>query len=333
MRLHYQGQLPERIGFLLLPRFAMVAFFSAVEPLRIANRIAGHELFQWHVISESGAPVTASNGMTLMADEGLTPYPDVSSLAVCASFEPEEAISRHITQWLHRQAQRGCVLGSMDTGAIVLAHAGLLDDQTITLHWESLPVFRESYPHLHAVESLFEVSKSGFSCAGGTAAMDMSLDLIARRHGNTLAQQVSEQLIHAHIRHPEDRQRFELSGRLGSRKPALLRAVALMEANLEHPLTIADISEQVNISLRQLQRVFEQELSSTPRRYYLVLRLERSRQLLRETQRDIIEIALACGFNSASSFSRTFRQYFGYTPSDVRHHDRPNVAPAERLAP
>ncbi|EHJ94523.1 GlxA family transcriptional regulator [Vreelandella boliviensis] len=329
MRLQYQGQSPERIGFLLLPRFAMVAFFSAVEPLRIANRIAGHELFQWRVMSESGEPVTASNNMTLMADEGLTPYPDISSLAVCASFEPEKSISRQLTQWLHRQAQRGCVLGSMDTGAIVLASAGLLDDQTITLHWESLPVFRESYPHLKAVESLFEISKSGFSCAGGTAAMDMSLDLIARRHGDTLAQQVSEQLIHANIRHPEDRQRFELSGRLGSRKPALLRSVALMEANLEHPIVIADISEQVNISLRQLQRLFEQELGSSPRRYYLALRLERSRQLLRETQRDIIEIALACGFNSASSFARSFRHYYGYTPSDVRLHARPNVAPVE----
>lgn len=327
MRLHYPGPFPERIGFLLLPHFAMMAFFSAVEPLRIANRIAGHELFQWRVISESGQPVTASNGMTLMADDDLLPTPGVSSLAVCASFEPEKSTSRRLIQWLHRQAQHGCVLGSMDTGVIVLAHAGLVDNQTLTLHWESLPVFRETYPHLHAVESLFEVSEAGFSCAGGTAAMDMSLDLIARRHGEALAQHVSEQLIHAQIRHPEESQRFELSRRLGSRKPALLRAVALMEANLEHPLPIADITAQVNISWRQLQRLFERELGHSPRRFYLTLRLERARQLLRETQRGIIEIALACGFTSASSFSRAFRHHYHHSPRDVRHQARPNVAP------
>ncbi|WP_447956041.1 GlxA family transcriptional regulator [Vreelandella sp. EE7] len=330
MRLDYPGPFPERLGFLLLPHFSMMGFFSAVEPLRIANRIGQRELFQWRVFSASGEPVTASNAMTLMADESLTPDPDISSLTVCASFEPEKAISHRVTQWLNRQALRGCTLGSMDTGAVVLANAGLLDEHRVTMHWESLPVFRETYPHLEAVESLFEVHPKGFSCAGGTAPMDMSLDLIARRHGEVLAQQVSEQLIHAQIRAPEKRQRFALPQRLGSGNPALLKAVALMEANLEHPLSVAEIAAQASISWRQLQRLFEQELGQSPRQFYLTLRLARAHQLLRETRRSVIDIALACGFTSASSFSRAFRQRFGCSPRAVRREAHPQVAP---LAP
>ena len=207
MRLHYAGPLPEPIGFLLLPRFSMMAFFSAVEPLRIANRIAGETLFTWRVISLDSAPVTASNDMTLLADDSLESAPALPSIAICASFEPEERLTRRLLRWLHQRDQDGCVLGGIDTGSLILARADLLTGHRVTLHWESLPAFRERFPELDAVESLFEVGPRRFSCAGGAAAMDMMLDLIARRHGEALAAAVSEQLIHARMRPRHDQQR------------------------------------------------------------------------------------------------------------------------------
>ncbi|MCK2045858.1 MULTISPECIES: GlxA family transcriptional regulator [Chromohalobacter] len=318
MRLHYAGPLPEPIGFLLLPRFSMMAFFSAVEPLRIANRIAGDTLFTWRVISLDSAPVTASNDMTLLADDSLESAPTLPSIAICASFEPEEHLTRRLLRWLHQRDQDGCVLGGIDTGSLILARAGLLTGHRVTLHWESLPAFRERFPELDAVESLFEVGPRRFSCAGGAAAMDMMLDLIARRHGEALAAAVSEQLVHARMRSRHDQQRQALTQRLGTHKHSVIEAVALMERHLETPLSLARLAARIGISLRQLQRLFEQELGERPRDHYLRLRLQRARQLLRETDRDILSVGLACGFTSASSFSRAYKQHFGASPRHAR---------------
>ncbi|GHB16245.1 GlxA family transcriptional regulator [Salinicola rhizosphaerae] len=318
MRLDYVGPLPEPVGFLLIPRFSMMAFFAAVEPLRIANRLADRELYRWTLISEDGQPVTASNGMTLLVDCAPVDAPSLPTLAVCAGFEPERDLSRRLAQWLHRLASEGCLLGGIDTGPLLLAESGLLDGHRLTLHWESLPAFRERFPALDAVESLFEIDARRFTCAGGAAAMDMTLNLIAQRHGQTLADDISEQLIHARLRPRQDQQRLPLARRLGTHKRPLVDAVALMERHLEQPLGIQALAERIGLSLRQLQRLFVTELGKRPRDYYLALRLDRARHLLEETDRDILSIGLGCGFGSASSFSRAYRQHFGHSPRGAR---------------
>ncbi|WP_311955757.1 GlxA family transcriptional regulator [Halomonas garicola] len=314
MRLHAPDTAPERIGFLLLPRFAMVAFFSAVEPLRIANRISGQTLFDWDIISQDGGPVAASNGMTLDAGHAMAAAPAVPSLAVCASFAPEAGIDAALLDWLRARAAAGCVLGGVDTGCFALAAAGLLDDQTVTLHWESLPEFRARFPRVDAVESIFEVTPESFSCAGGSAAIDMSLDLIRRRHGDRLVKRVREQLIHDPGRRPASRQRDR--GRPDD--PNLQKAIDLMEANLETPLAIGELAARLNLSWRSLERLFARHLESSPQRVYLDRRLGHAQRLLRDTRHSVMDIALACGFASASSFTRAFRRRHGLTPSAWR---------------
>ncbi len=322
MRLQPPDTSPERIGFLLLPRFAMVAFFSAIEPLRIANRIGGRTLFEWDLISRDGEPVMASNGMTLAAGCALREAPRVPSLAVCASFEPERHIDGELTAWLRERAAAGCVLGGMDTGCYALAAAGLLDDQTVTLHWECLPDFRTRFPRVDAVESIYEVTAEGFSCAGGSAAIDMSLDLIRRRHGDDLTARVRDQLIHDQGRRPASRQRDPVI----PREPLLQRAIAMMEASLESPLGIAELAAELGISWRRLDRLFARHLDTSPQQAYLARRLDHAHRLLRETPHSVMEIALACGFASASSFSRAFRRRHGTTPSRLRREALSNRA-------
>ncbi|MFG6160038.1 GlxA family transcriptional regulator [Halomonas sp. 1390] len=318
MRLDYHGLLPEAVGFLLLPRFSMMAFFSAVEPLRIANRIAARPLFDWQLISEHGGPVTASNGMTLLADRAIGEVHHLPSLAVCSGFGPEDTLSRPLMAWLHRLDQAGCVLGGLDTGCFLLAEAGLLAGERVTLHWESLPAFQERFPAIETSDELFELGKRRFSCAGGTAAMDMVLEVIARRHGSRLAIDVSEQLIHERIRTRRDQQRMSLARRLGVHHRRLVEAVALMERHLETPLSLAEVARRSGVSLRQLQRLFEQHIDSSPRAWYLKLRLERARHLLVETDMEVLSVGLACGFTSGSSFARAFKAYFGVSPRVAR---------------
>ncbi|WP_252108426.1 MULTISPECIES: GlxA family transcriptional regulator [unclassified Halomonas] len=320
MRLEPPATTPEKIGFLLLPRFAMVAFFSAIEPLRIANRLSGTTLFQWQVISRDGASVIASNGMSLEVDTPMQSATSVTSLAVCASFEPLRAIDDVLLDWL--RAQKECVLGGVDTGCYALAAAGLLDDSTVTLHWECLPDFRRRFPHVDAVESVFEVDSSSFSCAGGSAAIDMSLDLIRRRHGEALCARVREQLIHDQGRLPASRQRDPVT----PANPLLERAIALMESRLESPLPVSALAQELGISWRRLERLFSQHLGTSPQRAYQAKRLEHAHQLLSTTSLSVVQVGLACGFASPSSFARAFRRQHGVTPSQLRQRGVSNRA-------
>ncbi len=311
-------ELPERIGFLLVPQFSMMAFFSAVEPLRVASRTSGQELYSWHIFSADGEPVEASNGMTVVAEAPIAAVSDFPSVIVCSSFDPESHVTKPVLAWLRRLARQGAELGGLDTGAQILARAGLLNGYHVTLHWENLPSFRESFPEIEASEELFEIDGKRFTCSGGTAALDMMLHMISARHGQELALAVSEQLLHARIRSPGDHQRMALGLRLGVRHPKLVNILEAMERSVEEPLGLDRLAEIGCISRRQLERLFRAHLNDTPTGYYLKLRLRRSRHLLEQTDMSVMEVALACGFVSAPYFSRAYRGLFGRPPREDR---------------
>lgn len=308
------------IGFLLAPGFSAMAFFSALEPLRVANRLSGRPLYRWRVYSEDGEAVEASNGMRIVVDAvfGADSPP---TLIVCAGFEPARSESRRTLAILRQLARAGVVLGALDTGAHVLAKAGLLGGVRVSLHWEAEPAFREEFPEIEVTGELFEVDGRIFTCAGGTAALDLMLDRISRKHGPGLAAAVSEQFIHDRIRSSHDHQRMELSARLKVTNAKVLSVVRLMERNLEQPLGPEALARQAGVTPRQLERLFAAELSLSPQRYYRELRLMRARHLLRQTDMPVIDVAVATGFSSVSALSRRYAAHFGSPPSRDRHEN------------
>lgn len=318
MRPESRDSGPERIGFLLVPQFSMMAFFCAVEPLRIANRLSGRELYSWHVFSLDGEPVEASNGMTLVADAAISAVESFPTLLVCASFDPQRYEARALLSWLRRLDRKGAVLGGLDTGTHVLARAGLLTGHVVTLHWENLSGFIEEFPDIEVSAELFEIDSKRLTCAGGTAAIDMMLHLISARHGQDLAVEVSEQLLHERVRTHGDHQRMALGLRLGVQHPKLIAIVEAMETNLEDPLNLAQLAELARVSRRHLERLFRRYLGDTPTTYYRKVRLRRARHLLQQTHMSILQVATACGFASAPHFSRAYRELFHCTPREDR---------------
>ncbi len=165
---------------------------------------------------------------------------------------------------------------------------------------------------------LFEIDRNRFTCSGGTAAIDLMLNMIARQHGHELAAQVADQFMHERIRDEHDHQRMSLPARLGVRHSKLLGVIGLMEQNLEEPLSRSDLAVSAGLSTRQLERLFRKYLNRSPARYYLELRLNKARLLLLQTNMSVIDVALACGFVSASHFSKCYRDFFGRTPRKER---------------
>lgn len=323
------GRAPETFGFLLLPQFSMLAFSSAVEPLRAANRLSGRSLYDWRILTADGQPIHSSSRMHLLPDGGLDSCGRLDCLIVVAGLAVQHLRDPAVIAALRRQARTGCKLGALSTGSYLLAWAGLLDGYRCTVHWENLDAFREDFPQLDCTGELFEIDGPRLTCSGGTASMDMMLSLIARSHGRDLAAQVAEQFIHERIRDTHDHQRMSLQGRLGISHPKLLQVIALMEAHLEEPLARAELARRAGLSSRQLERLFRRYLGRTPTRYYLELRLHRARALLTQTAMSILNVALACGFVSASHFSKCYREFFHKMPREERQEAARGPAVAE----
>jgi len=311
-------ELPQRIGFVLVPRFTAIALMSTVEPLRIANRIAGRRLYEWPLFSLDGQPVAASNGFVFTPEGDLERAGDLSTIAICGGLDIHKVGDKHLISWLRRMDRKGADLGALDTGSYLLAKAGLLAGYHCTIHWEHLAGFAEDFPEIEVTTELFEIDRQRFTCAGGTAGIDMMLNVIAVQHGQELAAQVADQFMHERIRDQHDHQRVSLPARLGVRHPKLLAVIELMEKHLEEPLSRADLARKAGLSTRQLERLFRKYLYRSPARYYLELRLNKARLLLLQTNMSVIDVALACGFVSASHFSKCYRDFFGRTPRKER---------------
>jgi transcriptional regulator GlxA family with amidase domain len=214
--------------------------------------------------------------------------------------------------------RKGVDIGALCTGSYILARAGLLNGYRCTIHWENLPSFVEDFPEIEVTSELFEIDRNRLTCAGGTAAIDMMLNIIAMQHGHELAASVADQFMHERIRDRHDRQRMSLQVRLGVRHPKLLTVIKAMEQNLEEPLSRGALASNARLSTRQLERLFRRYLRRSPARYYLELRLNKARLLLLQTNMSVIDVALACGFVSASHFSKCYRDFFGHTPRKER---------------
>ena len=309
--------MPQDFYFLLMPGFSSLGFISAIEPLRVANRFRG-ELYRWHVLSCDGGAVLASNGMSVNAEAGLEVLKAGATLLVVAGFDPLAHMTPALKHWLRRLASEGVTLGGIDTGSFVLAQAGVLDGHRLTLHWEALEAFKESFPQLQVTQELFEIDRQRITCAGGTASIDLMLDLIAQACGPELAIQVSEQFVLGRIRPRKDHQRMQVATRYGTHNKKLVQVIGEMEQHTEPPLSTSQLAQGISVTRRQLERLFRLHLNDTPRNFYLGLRLEKARQLLRQTDMSVLDISIACGFESPSYFTRSYRARFDCAPSQDR---------------
>ncbi|MEX2517795.1 MAG: GlxA family transcriptional regulator [Paracoccaceae bacterium] len=301
-------------AFLLIESFSMIAFAAAMEPLRVANRMARRELYSWRVVSEDGGVVTCSNGTRVVADSGFVDLDRNAMIMVCGGVDVNRMTTRGVLTWLRKQERRGVAMGAVCTGAYVLAKAGLLDGVRCTIHWENRDSLREEFPDLELSNRYFERDGARWTSSGGTAAADMILHMINEEQGRELAALVVDQLALTPLRSAVDEQRLSVPARMGVRHPKLTAVIRRMEQNIEEPISPSILAEEVGMSTRQLERLFRRYLDRSPKRYYMELRLQQARSLLLQTDMTVINVALACGFTSPSHFSKCYRSNYDRTP-------------------
>lgn len=301
--------MAEIIDFLLFDRFSALCLANSVEPLRAANDLAGNRLYSWRFVSVNGSPVRSSSGMEVTVDGRLSEMRG-DMLVALPSYGFRAQTTPENVRALAAAARRYPVVAGFDTGAWLLAKAGLLDGCRATIHWEELPAFEEAFPEVDAVRERYITDRHRITCTGALAAFDLTLDRIGEAHGAALRLEVS--------------MLFMAPGAAPSAAPPIAksrvvaRALSAMRAAIEEPLRLTEVAQKADCTLRELEGRVREELGEPPSAIYRRIRLISARKAVLETDMHIAEVALRAGYQNASAMTRAFKAEFGATPRQMR---------------
>lgn len=305
-----------RIGFLALNEFAMAGLSCAIEVLRMANHLIGRREYTWSVITAAGTSARSCDGSTEARAVGYGEAGTLDLVLVCGGTNVSRFVDEGVIGLVRRMGRDGVALGGLGTGTYALLKAGLMDGYRCTIAWQDMTALREEFAGVLFEDAPFVVDRNRMTCTGGMAPIDLMLSLVGSCFGRATADDISDLFAIGKARDGDDPEAAIDRARL--EHAALGDVLALMEANLEEPLTGRELARLVGLSLRQVQRLFRAALGTTPARHYLRLRLAHARRLLAESGLSITDISLCCGFESPGHFSKSYRELYGRTPSSER---------------
>jgi transcriptional regulator GlxA family with amidase domain len=309
---------------LLLQGFSQLCLASLIDPLRLANTLSGSTLFRWQIVSLDGRSVESASGIAVEVTGRLDQYQESLLLdrrQILMMFAGD-GVRHHSTDSLRallRHSVRTHIpIYALGTATWLLADAGVLDEVRCTIHWGTMAALSETFYGLAIDDALFVRDGHIVTCAGGLSAFDLAMALVEERSGAGLVRNICQHVVADRSRDGDSFQSAPPGLRFASTGRKLLSIVHIMEKHIDDPMPLEEVARRGSLSRRQMERLFAQHLSTTPRRYYLSLRLLKARQLIELTGMPVVDIAVACGFTSASHFSQCFRDHFKSLPSQLR---------------
>ncbi len=307
---------PQEVAVLLFPRFSNLCLANAVEPLRAANDMLMQDFYRWTYVTIDGAPVTSSSGLPVLPHQRLSDHPGGTYLFVASSYDAKAMATHAGAAGVRAAARRFQSVIGMDTGAWIMASAGLLEGGRATIHRDELTAFAEAFPSVEAVSDRFVLDGFYGTCGGAMATFDLVMELIRQTHGEALRLQLAAFFLHQVAASPP--------GPINTAhcSPMVEAAVALMSDNLEERLGIASVADRIGTNQRALGRAFQAELGAAPMTVYKALRLAAARRYAQGSSYSVAEIALRCGYRNAAAMTRAFVSEYGVPPSALRRHGR-----------
>jgi transcriptional regulator GlxA family with amidase domain len=275
------------------------------------------------ISTQNETSVSTSSGLTLSP---ALPYTalrgPIDTLLVAGGGGVEQAgRDPELGAWLREQATAVRRIGSICTGAFVLAGAGLLDERTATTHWQWAELFRQNFPAVRLeTERIFIREQNVSTSAGITAGMDLALSMVEEDHGHRVAMQIARELV-MFLRRPGGQSQFStaLAGQFSDHE-LLKELVPWMLAHLHEKLRIEELAARAGLSERHFTRVFRERTGHSPATFLERLRVESACRRLEESSRGTKEIAAETGFSDADSMRRSFRRVLNTTPEAYRQH-------------
>jgi len=307
-----------QVTLLVLPESSMMSLASSLDTMRAANRIASRNLFEWQIVTLDGNSATLTCGIPVAVEAALNEHDEGDALFVIAGFNQGRYADKQHLKLIRQLSRRFKVVGGIEAGSWILARSGLLDHKSATTHWEDLEEFAVQFPRVDLKTDRFVIDDRVFTTGGASPTFDFMLYLIRTRYGYPLALEVSSAFIYDGVHSATDTQPLVSLGMLENSEPRVATAIQIMEQHIDDPISMNEIASRLNISLRMLEYLFNQTLNLPPAAYYRRLRLQTARRMVVDTRLKLQEIAIRTGFNSLSSFSRLFKQYYRQSPGECR---------------
>ena len=308
------------VTLLLLPDSSMMSLASVLDVMRAANRLARRKLFEWQLVTLDGQPATLTCGLPIQPQGKLDSNSSGNLLIIISGFDQSVHVDETSLKRIKSIMRAFDMVGGVEAGSWILARAGKLNHKKATTHWEDLEEFSTQFPNTQVQPDRFIIDGDVFTTSGASPSFDFMLYLIRLRYGYHLALEVSSVFIYDGTHIGSDAQPLLSLGNLEQQEPRVASAIRLMEQHLEDTLPLTMIAQQLDLSLRMLGYLFEQNLQTSPGKFYLRLRLQAARRLSLDTRLPMQEIAIRTGFNSLSSFSRQFKAYYKISATQCRNN-------------
>lgn len=276
------------------------------------------------ITTMDGAPVRCSSGITLGATWAMTDLAEVHTLLVAGGTGTRDAAEDQLLlAEVRRIAARSERVGSVCTGAFVLAAAGLLDDRSATTHWASVRRLVDQYPSIRVEpDSIYTSDGSIWTSAGVTTGIDLALAMVADDHDDEVARNIAQWLV-MYLRRSGGQSQFSAPlNAAPARRDEIRRTQEWIAADPSRDCAVALLAERARMSPRNFARVFRSEVGMTPARYVESCRVDVARSLLETSELTIAEIARRTGVGDAATLHRLFERRLATTPAAYRRHFR-----------
>ncbi|RFC65186.1 GlxA family transcriptional regulator [Fulvimarina endophytica] len=328
--LHPVPQL--RVGFLLANNFTLTALSLFIDTLRLASddRDRSRQIrCAWSIMAPRPEPLRSSCGVSLTRTCGLVDPENFDYVVVVGGLlDGGEQVDRGVLGYLEQCDAAGITLIGVCTGSFVLSRAGLMKGRQTCVSWFHAEDFAAEFPdQTPDAERLFIDDGNRITCAGGGGVADLAAYLVARHVSRDAAKKSLHVLQLQDARRGHDAQPHGGPAATDSR---VRRAILMMETHVSEPLAVDTIAIRLNLSGRQLERLFRTTLGQAPAAVYRRIRLEHARRLLETTAKPVTEIAIETGFCDGAHFAQSFRAAFGLSPKLARTKGR---IPVEEPAP
>lgn len=320
-----------RVGFVLMHNFTLTAFASFVDVLRLAADKGDRSRpidCEWRLMSPRRSAARSSCGIEIQPSSDLADPTEFDYVVVVGGLlHGAPPISNDVVAYLRRVAAAGVKLVGVCTGSFVLCRLGLMQGRKCCVSWYHYRDFVEEFPDLVPIaDRLFVIDGDRITCSGGTGVADLAAALVRKHVGSAQAQKALNILLIDHLREDSDAQPAPPAN-IGNDDTRVSRALLLMEQALFEPRPIRSLAAELGLSVRQLERLFQEHLGESPQESYMALRLKHAQWMLTHTRQSSSVIAAELGFSDCSHFGRSFKAHYGMTPAKFRR-----AAPAGGIA-
>jgi AraC family transcriptional regulator, carnitine catabolism transcriptional activator len=299
---------PIKISFLLFDQFSNHCLANCLEPFRACNSFTTTPVFDWQFLTISGQPVQSSSGLPILPEGALSASTRCDYLFVMSSYEYLAHDTPTTRMALQKAAKLSGAVAGLDTGAWLMAAAGLLQDKQATIHWDVLGEFSETFPKVYARRLRMVHDINRLTCAGAMSAFDLSLSIISKHLGQSFKVDIEAFFIH------QDNPDIPRN----TRDPLLGKALEIMHANIENPLSRITLAKRLSGHAKTLDRRSEAEFGVPLAHVYRHIRLSAAQQMVISTSLSILDISLRSGFQNPSAMTRAYKARFGLTPTQNR---------------